>query len=165
MNLVSHTVFALVSYPLQVSGVTLQKIQTHFQPTVAIDNLPGTRKTLRPSICDTRGLKLLTTALLILFEMSPIIGKVPTIVISSKFTKFTHFFVSIEDIFSYKHQSTQLSGKHWINSSGNFRSRKIRNFLEYIYPQDFLLQNKTCTLNSHNIDYSFDQTKIMQKVY
>ena len=34
MNFVSHTLFALVSYPLQVSGITLQKIQTHFQPTV-----------------------------------------------------------------------------------------------------------------------------------
>ena len=34
MNLVSHTLFALVLYSLLVSGVTLQKIQTHFQPTV-----------------------------------------------------------------------------------------------------------------------------------
>ena len=34
MKLFSRTLFALVSLPLQVSGVTLQKIQTHFQPAV-----------------------------------------------------------------------------------------------------------------------------------
>ena len=38
MKLVSRTLFALVPFPLQVFGVTLQKTFTHFQPTV--DNVP-----------------------------------------------------------------------------------------------------------------------------
>ena len=42
MNLVSHTLFALVPYTLQVSGVTLQKIQTNFQPTVGYEGQPAT---------------------------------------------------------------------------------------------------------------------------
>ena len=52
MNLVSHTLFALVLHPLQVSGVTLQKIQIHIQPTVNIFPVCGKPSWSEDEYCD-----------------------------------------------------------------------------------------------------------------